>query len=44
MSLAQPVKKYTPQEYYRLERAASYKSDYYAGEIFDRSAERSGIA
>jgi Uma2 family endonuclease len=34
MGLAQPIKRYTPQEYYRLERDASYKSDYYDGEIF----------
>jgi Uma2 family endonuclease len=31
------IKRYTPQEYYVLERAATYKSDYYDGEIFDRS-------
>jgi Uma2 family endonuclease len=34
MSLAEKVTRYTPQEYYALERAASYKSDYYDGEIF----------
>jgi Uma2 family endonuclease len=34
MGLAQPVKRYTPQEYYLLERDAPYKSDYYDGEIF----------
>ncbi len=34
MTLAQPIKRYTPQEYYDLERAAEYKSDFYAGEIF----------
>ncbi|HWE03236.1 MAG TPA: Uma2 family endonuclease [Tepidisphaeraceae bacterium] len=28
------VKRYTPEEYYRLERDATYKSDYYDGEIF----------
>jgi Uma2 family endonuclease len=37
MTVAQPIKRYTPQEYYRLERAAHYKSDYYNGEIFDMS-------
>ena len=37
MSLAQKVKRYTPQEYYVLERAAAYKSDYYDGEIFAMS-------
>jgi Uma2 family endonuclease len=34
MGLPKPAKRYTPEEYYRLEREASYKSDYYAGEIF----------
>ncbi len=34
MSLAQPVKRYTPEEYYALERAAEYKSEYFDGEIF----------
>lgn len=28
------MKLYTPAEYYALERAATYKSDYYKGEIF----------
>ena len=37
MSLAQPVKRYTPQEYYILERDADYKSEYYDGEIFAMS-------
>src|SRR4051812_24533660 len=37
MSVAEPVKRYTPQEYYVLERAAAYKSDYYKGEIFAMS-------
>jgi Uma2 family endonuclease len=37
MSLAQKVKRYTPQEYYALEREAAYKSDYYNGEIFAMS-------
>ncbi len=31
---AQPQKKYTPEEYLELERAAEYKSEYYQGEIF----------
>jgi len=31
---AQPQKKYSPQEYLELERAAEYKSEYYQGEIF----------
>jgi len=34
MALPQPVKRYTPQEYYRLEREAGYRSEYYDGEIF----------
>ena len=34
MTLARPVKRFTPQEYYRLERDAEYRSDYYDGEIF----------
>jgi Uma2 family endonuclease len=37
MTVAQPVKRYTPQEYYALERAAEYKSEYYKGEIFAMS-------
>ena len=37
MGLPPPIKRYTPQEYYELERAATYKSDYYAGEIFAMS-------
>ena len=37
MTLAHPVKRYTPQEYYALERAADYKSEYYKGEIFAMS-------
>ena len=40
MGLPQRVKRYTPQEYYRIERAAAYKSDYYDGEIFDMSGGR----
>jgi Uma2 family endonuclease len=34
MGLPQPKKRFTPQEYYDLERVAEYKSDFYAGEIF----------
>src|SRR4051812_271610 len=37
MSRAQSTKHYTPAEYYELERAADYKSDYYRGEIFAMS-------
>jgi Uma2 family endonuclease len=37
MGLAQSIKRYTPEEYYILEREAQYKSDYYAGEIFAMS-------
>lgn len=37
MGLPQPVKRYTPAEYYELENAAHYKSDYYKGEIFNMS-------
>ena len=34
MGLPKPIKRYTPQEYYDLERTATYKSDFYDGEIF----------
>jgi Uma2 family endonuclease len=34
MGIAQQQKRYTPQEYYVLERDAAYKSEYYDGEIF----------
>jgi Uma2 family endonuclease len=34
MGVAQPQKRFTPQEYYALERDAAYKSDFYDGEIF----------
>lgn len=34
MSRVQQTRRYTPAEYYELERAADYKSDYYKGEIF----------
>jgi hypothetical protein len=37
MRIPQPTHHYTPQEYYELERAAECKSDYYDGEIFNRS-------
>jgi Uma2 family endonuclease len=37
MGIPKPVKRYTPAEYYELERAAEYKSDYYDGEIFAMS-------
>jgi Uma2 family endonuclease len=37
MGFAKPVQRFTPEEYYRLERAADYKSDYYRGEIFAMS-------
>jgi Uma2 family endonuclease len=34
MTLPLPIKRYTVQEYYQLERTADYKSDFYRGEIF----------
>lgn len=34
MTLAQPVQPLSPEQYYRLERAAQTKSDYYRGEVF----------
>ena len=34
MTASQPIRRSTPAEYYRLEREAEYKSDYYQGEIF----------
>jgi len=34
MGLPQQVKRFTPQEYFDLERKATYRSDYYRGEIF----------
>ncbi len=34
MGVPKPIKFYTPQEYYDLEKAAAFKSDYYDGEIF----------
>ncbi|HEV7300130.1 MAG TPA: Uma2 family endonuclease [Tepidisphaeraceae bacterium] len=30
-------RRFTPEEYYKLERDAAYKSDFYDGEIFDMS-------
>jgi hypothetical protein len=37
MGRGQSIKRYTPEEYYALEREAQYKSDYYDGEIFAMS-------
>jgi Uma2 family endonuclease len=37
MSRAHSTRRYTPAEYYELERTATYKSDYYKGEIFAMS-------
>jgi Uma2 family endonuclease len=37
MSVPLKERRFTPTEYYALERAATYKSDYYKGEIFDMS-------
>jgi Uma2 family endonuclease len=37
MGVAQAQKRYTPQEYYALERDAAYKSEFYDGEIFAMS-------
>ena len=34
MAIPKTLQRFTPQEYYDLERAADYKSDYYNGEIF----------
>ena len=34
MGLPQPVKFLTPDEYLRIERAADFKSEYFAGEMF----------
>jgi Uma2 family endonuclease len=34
MSLPKPVGRFSPQEYYDLEYAAAYKSDYYQGEMY----------
>jgi Uma2 family endonuclease len=37
MALPLVRKRFTPAEYYQLERDAAYKSDYYDGEIYDMS-------
>jgi Uma2 family endonuclease len=37
MSRVQSTRRYTPAEYYELERVADYRSDYYKGEIFAMS-------
>jgi Uma2 family endonuclease len=37
MTQPQRVKTYTPEEYFRLEHQAEFKSDYYKGEIFAMS-------
>jgi Uma2 family endonuclease len=37
MSIPQPIHRYTPNEYYQIEREADHRSDYYDGEIFDMS-------
>src|SRR5438045_773640 len=34
MSQAQQTRRYTPDEYYRLEVQADHRSEYFAGEIF----------
>jgi Uma2 family endonuclease len=34
MSQAQQIRRYTPDEYYRLEAAADHRSEYFNGEIF----------
>jgi Uma2 family endonuclease len=34
MTVVQPIKRYTPQEYYRLERDSEIRHEYYDGEIF----------
>jgi Uma2 family endonuclease len=34
MAVPQPIKRFTPQEYYAAERGAAYRSDYFDGEIF----------
>ena len=34
MSHAQQVRRYTPDEYYRLEAEADHRSEFYDGEIF----------
>jgi Uma2 family endonuclease len=42
MSLPQTIRRYTPREYYQLERAAEFRSDFYKGEIFNISGGTSG--
>jgi Uma2 family endonuclease len=37
MTVIHAKSRYTPAEYYALEHEATYKSDYYEGEIFDMS-------
>src|SRR4051812_3986251 len=37
MTLPLTRRRFTPTEYYALEHEATYKSDYYDGEIFDMS-------
>ncbi len=37
MAVPQAKRRYTPAEYYALEHEATYKSDYYDGEIFNMS-------
>jgi hypothetical protein len=34
MAVPQEKKRYTPHEYYALERVAAYRSEYFEGEIF----------
>lgn len=34
MGIVRPSRRFTPAEYYRLEEEATYKSDFYNGEIF----------
>ena len=34
MAVPKEITRYTPSEYYELERAATYRSDYFRGEIF----------
>jgi Uma2 family endonuclease len=37
MTVAEPIKRYTPQEYYRLERQSPIRHEYFDGEIFAMS-------
>src|SRR5437762_3035052 len=34
MTTPEPVRRFTPEEYYRLEAQADHRSEYYNGEIF----------